>query len=159
MITGGKVVKSPREVRCEKNWIPIVNGLFIYNWCPLEIGKIVDDHLEIMTQTAMPAFFKRVRGSTTFRPTESGLLGVVHFSEECKPRHYYHILILLDTNTYLPVVYSRPFYFSKHPGIEFCLGFSEKEDNYLFWISVMDRDPRLIAIPKKNILLENKIIL
>jgi hypothetical protein len=156
-ITGGKVVRSPREVRCEKNWIPVGNDLFIYGWCPFEIGKIVDDHLEIMTQTAMPAFFKRIRGSTTFIKTESGLLGVVHFSEECKPRHYYHMLILLDSESFLPLVYSRPFYFSKHPGIEFCLGFTEHGDNYLFWISVMDRDPRLAIIPKKTILLENKI--
>jgi hypothetical protein len=158
VITGGKVIRSPREIRCEKNWIPVGNDLFIYGWCPFEIGKVVDDHLEIMTQTAMPAFFKRVRGSTTFINTESGLLGVVHFSEECKPRHYYHMLILLDSESFLPLVYSRPFYFSKNPGIEFCLGFSEKEDNYLFWISVMDRDPRLVIIPKKNILLENKIV-
>jgi hypothetical protein len=158
VITGGQVIISPREIRCEKNWIPVGNDLFIYGWCPFEIGKVVDDHLEIMTQTAMPAFFKRVRGSTTFINTESGLLGVVHFSEECKPRHYYHMLILLDPESFLPLVYSRPFYFSKNPGIEFCLGFSEKEDNYLFWISVMDRDPRLVIIPKKNILLENKIV-
>ena len=157
VITGGQVIISPREIRCEKNWIPIYNGQFIYNWCPFEIGKVVDDHLEITMQTVMPAFFKRVRGSTTFIPTEQGLLGVVHFSEECKPRHYYHMLVLLDPTTFLPVVYSRPFYFSKHPGIEFCLGFTEKGDDYLFWISVMDRDPRLVIIPKKVILLENKI--
>ena len=158
VITGGQVVKSPREIRCEKNWIPIYNGQFIYSWCPFEIGKIVNDHLEIIVQNKMPAFFKRVRGSTTFIPTGQGLLGVVHFSEECRPRHYYHMLVLLDPKSFLPVVYSRPFYFSKYPGIEFCLGFSEKDDKYLFWVSVMDRDPRLVIIPKKTILLENKIV-
>ena len=89
---------------------------------------------------------------------DQGLLGVIHFSEECKPRHYYHMLVLLDPKTFLPLLYSRPFYFSKYPGIEFCLGFSEKDDNYLFWVSVMDRDPRLVIIPKKTILLENKIV-
>ena len=156
-ITAGNLVVSPREIRCEKNWIPIGDGQFIYSWYPFEIGKIVDNHLEITIKKTMPCFFKRVRGSTTFIPSDRGVLGVVHFSEECKPRHYYHIMVLLSPDTHMPIFYSRPFYFSKNPGIEFCIGFTENGDNYLFWISVMDRDPRLVIIPKNKIMIENKI--
>jgi hypothetical protein len=39
------------------------------------------------------------------------LIGLAHFSEEHSPRHYYHLLILLEKRTLRPVRYSRVFYF------------------------------------------------
>jgi hypothetical protein len=91
-----------------------------------------------------------VRGSSTFTPTKEGLLGVVHFSEELTPRHYYHMLVLLDANTLLPMKYSQTFCFQRL-GIEFCIGFSIQENQYIFWISQMDRDPLMLVIPETNL--------
>ena len=47
-------------------------------------------------------------------------LGVVHFSEDHYPRHYYHIMVVLEKETFAPIKYSSPFYFEKL-GILKCL--------------------------------------
>lgn len=146
---------------CEKNWTPIVrrleNGeeeeLFIYKWSPMEIGRIVDGHLDIFekNETSFP-WFDKFRGSTTFTPIdENKLIGVVHFSIEKSPRHYYHSLVVLDSILLKPLYYSTPFYFQNR-GIEFCIGFAVQEDKYVFWISQNDRDPLMIEINKKSIM-------
>ena len=137
---------------CEKNWIPITyegQEAFIYRWSPMEIGKIVDKpdgskHLQIIkSHDIQEPWFHKVRGSTTFTKTEEGLLGVVHFSDEGSPRHYYHVVILLDAVTLKPIRYSKPFYFQKI-GVEFCIGFTVMEGDYVFWLSRMDRDPLMV---------------
>lgn len=87
--------------------------------------------------------------------TDEYLLGVVHYSEEHSPRHYYHLLVLIKKRTLCPFKYSYPFYFEKL-GIEFCIGFSlvapshdnaEEEKAFYFWISRHDRDPILLGVP------------
>jgi hypothetical protein len=137
---------------CEKNWVPVTyegQEAFIYKWSPMEIGKIVDKldgtkQLQIIkTHDIQEPWFHKVRGSTTFTKTEEGLLGVVHFSDEGSPRHYYHIIILLDAMTLNPIRYSKPFYFQKI-GVEFCIGFTVMEGDYVFWLSRMDRDPLMV---------------
>ncbi len=140
---------------CEKNWIPICRDsekeLFVYKWCPMEIGEIVtldngEKQLNIIeTHDVQEPWFHKIRGSTTFTMVKEGLLGVVHFSEECSPRHYFHMLMWLDPITLKPIRYSMPFYFQKL-SVEFCIGFAvdrEKKEN-TFWVSRMDRDSILI---------------
>lgn len=155
------LIEPPTDTFCEKNWIPIVktndNGnqeeLFIYRWQPFEIGKIVENEngerkLEIVSThdaTKIAPFFHKIRGSAPLVEHNGYLVGVVHFSEEKKPRNYYHIMVILDKETYAPLKYSRPFYF-KNIGIEFCIGFSINENKYWFWISQLDRDPMLVSI-------------
>ena len=82
--------------------------------------------------------------------TGKSLIGVIHFSEETKPRHYFHVMIELDRTTLEPLRYSDPFYFES-VNIEFCIGFDIKEDNYWFWISRMDRDTLLIKMNREKI--------
>ena len=167
-ITNGTIIHPPHDTWCEKNWIPIVrknvdmdnNGfeeeeeeeeLFIYKWYPLEIGKIEYDEsgehasLKIIQTHSVPSLvFSKIRGSTVFQETADGYLGVVHFSEEHSPRHYYHMMVVLDKETLQIVKYSETFYFEKM-GIEFCIGFKLLDDlNILFWISRHDRDPLTI---------------
>lgn len=148
----------------EKNWIPVLhNGIthIIYQWCPMEIGQIVDQttekgevekHLEIITryETGHLPWFNHFRGSTTFTETEEGLVGLVHFSKEDMPRKYYHCLMILDKDNLRPVKYSAPFYF-QNVGVEFCIGMAVQETTYAFWISQMDRDPLMIIVEKKDI--------
>lgn len=90
--------------------------------------------------------FQYMKGSTPFidfGPDE--LVGVVHFSEDTKPRSYFHMMVVLDKMTLKPLRYSEPFVFEK-VGIEFCIGFRIHNGNYEFWISRMDRAPVLIRI-------------
>jgi hypothetical protein len=140
----------------EKNWIPIqpvgtenlTDEFFIYKWFPFEIGVLRPDNnrLEIIQRWEHHTpMFAHVRGSSTFMECESGLLGVVHFSYEGHPRNYYHMLVLLDKVTGLPMKYSEYFYFNNIT-IEFCIGFMVRDGVYYFWISNFDRDPELITI-------------
>ena len=77
-------------------------------------------------------WFDRFSGSTTFMPGYTNahtststnaegrdIKGLVHFSEEGSPRHYYHSLVELDSKTLKPIRYSAPFYF-QNIGVEFC---------------------------------------
>lgn len=163
---------------CEKNWIPITGygkidagvesesdplgvvdeELFIYKWSPMEIGKINDkNQLEIVrTYNTISPWFNRVRGSTIFTESKTNpntLIGIVHFSEEGAPRHYYHMLVSLEKGTLKPLKYSTPFYF-ENIGVEFCIGMAERMDEYIFWISRMDRDATKIVISKNEVPLD-----
>jgi hypothetical protein len=179
-ICEGTVIESPDtnpDCWCEKNWIPIIKKittimgdgnimeqdeeLFIYKWSPIEIGKInyINKKLEIVyTHHVNMPIFSKIRGSTLFHETEAGLIGVVHYSEEHAPRHYYHMLVLLEKETYQIIRYTETFCFEKL-GVEFCIGFTMREagegdndkDEYVFWISRHDRDPAMITVEMDEI--------
>lgn len=91
--------------------------------------------------------FNKMRGSTCFNETNDGWVGVIHFSEEHQPRHYYHMLVMLDKTTLEIIKYTDTFCFEKL-GVEFCLGFTihSRENMYIFWISRHDRDPVMIKV-------------
>jgi hypothetical protein len=56
--------------------------------------------------------------------------------------------VLLEKDTYKPLKYSNFFCF-KTLGVEFCIGFTDElSDDFVFWISQMDRDPLTVFIPK-----------
>jgi len=152
--------------RCEKNWIPVQceqyeHTRIIYQWSPMQIGHVVDGvhGKQLVIDTEYPTeqypWFSRFRGSTTFTECAEGLVGLVHFSEETVPRHYYHVMMILDRHSLRPIKYSAPFYF-RHVGIEFCIGMRiepgsqengvSRDDEYVFWVSQMDRDPIVVRM-------------
>ena len=165
---------------CEKNWIPVLfsekEERFIYKWSPMEIGRVdSDNQLQIVLRYEIrPWIFSRLRGSTTFvdapldilplelldTSTNEYLVGLAHFSEEHSPRHYYHLLILLEKTTLKPVRYSRVFYFEKL-SIEFCVGMTTRKVDgivrYVFWVSRFDRDPICIEVSARGLALENVV--
>jgi len=153
------IIPPEKDSWCEKNWIPIIKDqkeYFIYKWWPFEIGTVSDttNQLEICYQfNHRTPFFTRVRGSTPFLETAEGYLGVVHFSEEKHPRQYFHLLVLLDKETFRPLRYSNHFFFN-NVSIEFCIGFSIIGEEYHFWISNFDRDPELVVVSKGSIRLD-----
>ena len=152
----------------------------------MEIGQVNENTnmLEIVkTYPTNPQLFCKVRGSTTFTETEDGLVGLVHFSEEHLPRHYYHMLVLLEKETFRPLKYSEVFYFQKL-GVEFCIGMAISnsfapatefskfptttvsgnfplDDSlrslYRFWISRLDRDPMMVTVPVDQIPLKFEV--
>jgi hypothetical protein len=162
------VVPPNPDQYCEKNWTPVVRknveigsdeAWFIYSWNPMQIGRMKEEcegcRLEIVHKidTSSLALFRHFRGSTAFVATEDGggYIGLVHFSVETIPRHYYHCLVVLDTDFH-PVKYSMPFYFQK-VSVEFCIGMDVSQEKYTFWFSRMDRDPMMICVSKKDVLL------
>ena len=144
-----QVLEPPHPTGCEKNWIPI-GSKFIYQWHPFQLGEVREGRLEIIQSYPTNRIFQKVRGSTLFFETEEGLLGVVHYSEERKPRHYYHMLVLLHKETFQPLSISDPFVFGRL-GIEFCIGFAIRGSDYQFWYSQHDRDPVWLVIPRTEI--------
>ena len=155
---------------CEKNWIPIrypniKEDCFIYSWNPFQIGKIIEGNttngefshkLEIFLTREYNDFplLNKVRGSSCFVDYDHDTyIGVVHYSEEYKPRHYYHLLVQLDSKSLAIKAISQPFIFQKI-GIEFCIGFHVKKletsSDFCFWISQMDRDPSLITLSSNH---------
>jgi hypothetical protein len=154
-----RIIEPPTQTHCEKNWVPIVKDgeeYFIYQWSPFEIGKINENgKLEIVYRKIIfGANLHRARGSSIFHETNDGLVGIVHFCEEGKPRHYYHMLILLDKETMFPIKYSNPFYFN-NVSIEFCIGMSIMDEKYHFWISQMDGSPEYISVSINSKALDN----
>lgn len=154
-----RIIQPPTDTWCEKNWVPVPGSKnkFIYKWAPMEIGEISDDNqLRIVNRyedTANIPLFSKMKGSAPFvEISASELVGVIHFSEETKPRHYFHMLVVLDKETFKPIRYSEPFVF-ENIGIEFCIGFdvSQGDNKYLFWISQFDREPALITIDMDRI--------
>jgi len=150
LLTDLAVLEPPHPTNCEKNWIPIQKDLFIYQWHPFQIGKVVSGRLEIVQTVETPPSFQKVRGSTTFHEVEEGLIGLVHWSEECHPRHYYHMLVLLDKKTLEPIQRSDPFVFGRI-GIEFCIGMAVRGSEFQFWYSQHDRDPVWLVVPRSEL--------
>jgi len=144
------LMEPPQPTGCEKNWIPFVhNGLehFIYQWFPYQVGICKEGRLQIGIEKTMPNLFSRIRGSTTFIEDGSERIGVVHYSEDRSPRHYYHMLVWLNKETLLPVARSQPFVFGRI-GVEFCIGFTVHGSSLQFWYSQHDRDPVWIIVPR-----------
>ncbi len=162
--TNCKVVNMLWESNCEKNWSPIQYNndskqLFIYKWNPYQIGFIDDENnFKIQIERHINNdLFNKFRGSTSFiEKDENTLIGLVHYSVLNVPPIYYHVIVLLDKKTLLPIMYSDPFKFSEKP-IEYCIGFTIYKNTYLFWISQMDREPLLLKINIDNIPVLNKI--
>ena len=163
-LTDTFIIESPYDNWCEKNWIPIypedsIEPYFIYKWYPMEIGRIIlkdKKKLEIQIRhETSPFIFRNIRGSSCFirdiiEGTE-GLVGVVHYSEDRSPtRHYFHRLVLLDKTDFKPIKYTDAFYFC-NLSVEFCIGFTKKDNTYMFLISQMDRDPLRIILEKDKV--------
>ena len=157
-----RIIQPPHDTWCEKNWVPMPTSRqrqkqkFVYKWAPMEIGEISDDNRLIIVDrhedTVNIPLFSKMKGSAPFVELSDGtLVGVIHFSEETKPRHYFHMLVVLDRESFKPIRYSESFVF-ENIGIEFCVGFDVSTDSkYLFWISQFDREPALITIDMDRI--------
>jgi len=144
------LLEPPHPTACEKNWIPLVHQgreHFLYQWFPYQVGVLENGKLTIVIEKVMPNLFRHIRGSTTFLEDGAERIGVVHYSEDRSPRHYYHMLVWLNKETLLPVARSQPFVFGRL-GVEFCIGFEQQGDQLQFWYSQHDRDPVWSLVPR-----------
>lgn len=143
---------SPNGRRCEKNWAyaHTANGELrvVYEWSPLTIGVPNDGKLDIVQKyTAVPSFFKDVRGSSHGCMVDDEIWFVCHIVHYGSPRHYYHILVVLHASDLSYKKHSIPFKFGGDP-IEYCLGLVVESDKVLMSYSSMDRTSRIVEIPR-----------
>jgi len=149
-----KVIPSPTNARCEKNWLPIPNtDLFIYNWSPFQVGKIVNNAMHITIKYSVPPLFSLFRGSTPPVFVNGKLWSLVHFVEHTTPRTYYHCFVELDAITYEPTRLSLPFYF-KSLSVEYCISCRVVNNTIECYVSFMDGDPHSVIININDIIWE-----
>lgn len=156
---------------CEKNWALFYyknKAHFVYKWSPLEICEINSEKNSIKTieTKTMPNIFNYARGSTcgfTYETTstatddeniqllikETEIWFVVHLVSYERPRHYYHMLVVFDSDMNL-LRYSAPFKFEGTP-IEYCLGLVVEDDRVLMTYSNWDNTSRIGVYDKKYI--------
>ena len=156
-LKNAKVIFSPNK---EKNWIPFVplrepyRNYFVYSWSPFQLGEvnIESGGLDIVLSfdTKFP-FIEDIRGSSNIVYDNGEYVALVHVSVEgTLPKQYYHMLVWLDENTYRPKSMSRLFCFEQY-GIEFCLSMCIQSDQYVFFYSSQDRDPKTMWVDKKQL--------
>jgi tetratricopeptide (TPR) repeat protein len=160
--TESNLIKKIDQRTIEKNWTLFSNQKnemnMVYEWYPLTIGNILDDknnssmELNITHKLRTPQFFKWVRGSTNGINIGNEIWFMCHMVSYEDRRHYYHIFVVLDTETYELKKYSRIFTFEKEK-VEYTLGFEYMEDTKRFLIgySILDRDTKYVMIPKIKI--------
>jgi tetratricopeptide (TPR) repeat protein len=156
---------------CEKNWtyVNYKNSThIIYDWHPLKICKLNNETniLSLVDKREMPKIFSRIRGSTcgfnyvkkigennngniTIDISESEIWFVTHIVSYENPRHYYHVIVVFDSDMNL-LRYSAPFKFEGEP-IEYCLSIVVEDDRVLMNYSTWDRTTRIGIYDKKYI--------
>ena len=137
------------EFTCEKNWVFVeVAGALkiIYKWHPLWVLNLNGEkEREIDT----PTFLQHARGSTCGAQHGNEWYFVVHFVSHESPRHYYHMVIVLNQALHL-VRHSRFFSFEGAP-IEFCLGLLVDDTSCVFGYSTWDRTSRIKRVSKNHL--------
>lgn len=137
---------------CEKNWVYVNyenETHMIYKWHPLEICKVNGTTLDLVKSIEMPKIFSHVRGSTcAFKYNDENWF-VVHTVSYENPRHYYHMIVVMDTNMKL-LRYSAPFKFEGEP-IEYCLSIVVEDERVLMNFSTWDRTSRIAKYNKTYI--------
>lgn len=138
-----EICEPPQDTYCEKNWIPLPNGQYIYQWHPFTLGNVVNGQLKLdfNSQKSTPRFFSQARGSSCPTKIGNSYYCIVHFVKENlgTQRLYYHCWVRLNEN-FLLTGYSLPFRFLGQEKIEYCLGsvsFDEKTID--IFVSVLDR--------------------
>jgi hypothetical protein len=170
-----KVVNTPYNKDCEKNWVFYndSNGKInvIYQWYPLTIGKITSDSeddsndfndlndinnyksnpkLDIIKTKDMPPFFQNVRGSSNGCEIEDEIWFLCHVVEYCQPREYYHFFAVFDNSNMNIKRWSHLFKFEGEK-IEYALGLIVEEKRIIISYSKWDSDPAICIYDKEKV--------
>jgi tetratricopeptide (TPR) repeat protein len=145
--------------KCEKNWVFITesNGdiqKMIYQWFPLTIGTVdpTSGIFEKIGDIEMPTFFQHVRGSTNGVRVGNEIWFLSHVVSCEDIRYYYHIVVVLSSETYRLLRYSHLFTFEKIH-VEYTLGFTYEpdEDVFLIGYSLRDGETKYMCVSRKSI--------
>jgi hypothetical protein len=161
-----KCLKKVNQHTIEKNWVLIPSNNIIkthlktiYHWSPnLIIGDIVEDQFVETHQIKTPAFFKYLRGSTNGVIINDEIWLICHAVSYEDRRYYYHIVIVLDKDTYNLKKYT-PFFTFEGEKVEYTLGFIylENDDSLMIGYSIYDKNTKYMNI--KRDYFENMMIL
>jgi glycosyltransferase involved in cell wall biosynthesis len=147
---------SPAGRAVEKNWACAHDARgelrVVYEWSPLTVGvPRPDGTLDILHRhtAGVPGFFRDVRGSSHGYTVGEEVWFVCHIVHYASPRHYYHILVVLNAADLSYKKHSIPFKFEAAGGpIEYCLGLIVEPDRCLMSFSSMDRTSRILEVPR-----------
>ncbi len=148
-------LESPHGRGCEKNWVMCHNAAgdlrVVYDWAPLTIGRLDGAKLvDMQTNADVPDFFRDVRGSSNGCRVGNEVWFLCHLVHHSSPRHYYHIIVVLDAQTLKYVRHSVLFKFNGDP-IEYALGLVVEpalEGRVLISYSRNDASSALLVIPR-----------
>jgi hypothetical protein len=149
-LSSGISLKSPKNSDCEKNWIPLNNDKFIYQWHPYTVGTIKDDEFTPEFVQTTPKMFEHMRGSSNFVNYKNSLWAITHVVIYSQPRKYYHLVVKINKDTYKLEHYTMPFYF-KNNHIEYCLGIEIRDNSMFAFVSQNDKDTMLVEINLDNL--------
>jgi hypothetical protein len=123
----------------------------IYDWAPLTIAEPGATEIKILSRdTEVPRIFKDLRGSSNGCLVGDEIWFLTHLVQYCTPRHYYHMIVVLDAKTLKIKRHSILFKFNGDC-IEYSLGFLVEAERVVFTYSTMDRTSTLLALPRTTI--------
>ena len=136
----------------EKNWVLFESKSkelkCVYHWYPLTIGSLENNtFIKTNEQNDLPNFFRYIRGSTNGQTIDNELWFLCHLVSYENRRFYYHIMVVLDADTYKVKKYSPIFTFEKQC-VEYSLGFVELQNDLLFGYSILDKETKYMNISK-----------
>ena len=138
------------EVRCEKNWLPFMNGdkiYIIYAIGPFQLYELNPENgemTEIAHKDMSENYINDFRGSAPPIPYKDGWLATIHQVYYSTPRKYFHRFVFYDKE-FKTMKYSKPFYIVK-PGIEFNLSICHSDNGLLMTYSHHDADAHLAVV-------------
>lgn len=150
---------SPMGRGCEKNWAYFHTSSgelrIVYEWSPLTVAeKVEDDKIKFLSRDAdVPSFLRDVRGSSHGQRvvTADGreeIWFLCHLVQYTTPRHYYHLIVILDGETLKYKRHSILFKFHDEC-IEYALGMVVEPHRLLLSFSRMDRTSAVITVPRE----------
>jgi tetratricopeptide (TPR) repeat protein len=155
----GNLVKIPYQGNLEKNWVILPKFgndgeiIMVYGWYPLKIGGVGPDGILNITHTHnTPAFFRGIRGSTNGIIVDGEIWMICHFVNYEDRRYYYHMIVVLDIDTYELKRHTRLFTFEGGK-VEYTTGFVylKRTCEFLIGYSVMDHQTKYMVVDKPKI--------
>ncbi len=139
----------------EKNWVLYkgadYNLRVVYEWAPFTTYAIGHNNVLInkSEHSAVPTFFKYVRGSTNGIEVDGETWFVCHVVSYEERRYYYHVLVAIDTETNRVKRWSKLFTLDGQK-VEYVLGFIQMDpENFLIGYSCMDKSTHFALVNKK----------
>jgi tetratricopeptide (TPR) repeat protein len=139
----------------EKNWVLFPNPdsaslTCVYNWNPsFTVGNIIENKLIVFCSTKVPYFFRFLRGSTNGVLIQGEIWFICHAVSYEDRRYYYHIVVVVDPQTYDIKRYTPLFSF-EGSHVEYTLGFVyfDTIDHLLIGYSVYDKTTQYLQLPR-----------
>jgi hypothetical protein len=161
--SSSQILSKDDERNIEKNWVLFQDSVFgekcVYEWYPLTIGDIDSNgKFEVLIEDQnVPAFFKSVRGSTNGVVIDDEIWFICHLVSYEERRHYYHIMVVLDKNSYRLKSYTPLWTFEKQK-VEYTLGMVYTNNKFLIGYSTMDNKTKYTNVSKHifdNMMIQN----